>query len=316
LRSEPGCRKCLEDHLGSANSATDAAGAILWREEYMPFGEPINAPAANRDKPGFTGHIHDHALGLTYMQARYYDPVIGVRVRLSSLSAANPHSMSNDPVGFAQAGPGYFNRYAYVHNDPINGIDPFGEASYLVSRPVRGGLNHMFVVVVDDKTGKVVARYSYGPTRAVGGKLVSLTASRTQTDTDDAAAYSAYAEDPAAAAKDGIFAVQINASDDAVIASGEAVDRALGTKKNPGSVKYAPLTGPQSTSDFANSNSAAYAVADRAVKIENPNGSQSLPPGSRNPGWNQSAHIPVSGVVEVSGRIESNNLSKCGERTC
>jgi hypothetical protein len=49
-------------------------------------------------------------LGFTYMQARYYDPVIGVRVRLLSLRAANPHSIAHDPVGFAQAGPGYFNR--------------------------------------------------------------------------------------------------------------------------------------------------------------------------------------------------------------
>ncbi len=57
--------------------------------------------------------------------------------------------------------------------------------------------------------------------------------------------------------------MQIDASDEAVIASGDAVDQALGTKEDSGSVKYAPLTGPQSTSDFANSNSAAYAVADR-----------------------------------------------------
>jgi RHS repeat-associated protein len=120
-----------DDHLGSANSATDAAGAILWREEYMPFGEPINDPAANRDKPGFTGHIHDHALGLTYMQARYYDPVIG-------------RFLSNDPVGFAQAGPGYFNRYAYVANDPVNNTDPTGEfafglASKVIKIAIKGG---------------------------------------------------------------------------------------------------------------------------------------------------------------------------------
>ena len=47
------------------------------------------------------------------MQARYYDPVIG---RL----------LSNDPVGFAEGGVQYFNRYAFVANNPVNAIDPTG----------------------------------------------------------------------------------------------------------------------------------------------------------------------------------------------
>ena len=34
--------------------------------------------------------------------------------------------LSPDPVGFAQGGPGYFNRYAYVGNDPVNMVDPTG----------------------------------------------------------------------------------------------------------------------------------------------------------------------------------------------
>jgi RHS repeat-associated protein len=39
------------------------------------------------DTPGYTGHLEDDELGLTYMQQRYYDPVIG-------------RFYSNDPVGF------------------------------------------------------------------------------------------------------------------------------------------------------------------------------------------------------------------------
>ena len=107
------------DHLGSAAAATDASGNLLWREDYTPFGEQRQDPAANRDDEGFTGHIHDSATGLTYMQARYYDPVIG-------------RFLSHDPVGFAEGGVGYFNRYAYTFNDPINHTDPNGEAAFLI----------------------------------------------------------------------------------------------------------------------------------------------------------------------------------------
>ncbi|WP_417477183.1 polymorphic toxin-type HINT domain-containing protein [Maricaulis sp.] len=57
----------------------------------------------------------DTDTGMVYMQARYYDPAIG-------------RFLLGDPVGFAQGGPGYFNRYAYVGNDPVNGVDPTGEA--------------------------------------------------------------------------------------------------------------------------------------------------------------------------------------------
>lgn len=101
------------DHLGSPAAATNAAGALLWREDYTPFGEARQQPAANDDAESFTGHITDSDTGVVYMQARYYDPAIG-------------RFLSNDPMGFASGGVGYFNRYAYVGNDPVNLTDPTG----------------------------------------------------------------------------------------------------------------------------------------------------------------------------------------------
>ena len=104
------------DHLGSNVAATNSSGTIEWQERHSPFGLSANPPAANDNQAGFTGHIKDSDTGLTYMQARYYDPVIG-------------RFLSIDPVTFLDTGnPGYFNRYSYTMNDPINNLDPDGRA--------------------------------------------------------------------------------------------------------------------------------------------------------------------------------------------
>ena len=107
------------DHLGSPMTGTNAAGSVVWRESYTPFGEAWTSAAANDNQTGFTGHIDDTATGLTYVQARYYDPVIG-------------RFLSIDPVNFTPDSPDMFNRYAYVANDPINMVDPNGEDSISV----------------------------------------------------------------------------------------------------------------------------------------------------------------------------------------
>ncbi|MCV2886484.1 RHS repeat-associated core domain-containing protein [Aestuariibacter sp. AA17] len=62
---------------------------------------------------GYTGHKFDTDLGLSYMQARYYDPVIG-------------RFYSNDPIGFRDVHS--FNRYAYANNNPYKYVDPDGKA--------------------------------------------------------------------------------------------------------------------------------------------------------------------------------------------
>ncbi|WP_255418898.1 RHS repeat-associated core domain-containing protein [Paraglaciecola sp. MB-3u-78] len=56
-------------------------------------------------------------MGLTYMQARYYDPVIG-------------RFYSNDPIGFRDVHS--FNRYAYANNNPYKYIDPDGRETRLM----------------------------------------------------------------------------------------------------------------------------------------------------------------------------------------
>lgn len=92
------------DALGSVVAATDQSGVLLWRKEYVPFGEQSGSTAAN-EKVAYTGKEHDSVTGLTYFGARYYDPNLG-------------RFMSIDPIGFVESSPMSFNRYVYANDNP------------------------------------------------------------------------------------------------------------------------------------------------------------------------------------------------------
>jgi RHS repeat-associated protein len=100
------------DILGSVIAETNGSKTVQSRSHYKAFGDTVAAP---QDDVGYTGHKFDADLGLSYMQARYYDPVIG-------------RFYSNDPVGYTNKNPVMsFNRYLYVNNNPYKYTDPDGE---------------------------------------------------------------------------------------------------------------------------------------------------------------------------------------------
>lgn len=108
------------DLLGSPIAATNANGDVIWRENYQAFGEKVKKDDTSQGNAiGFTGHVNDADIGLTYMQARYYDPILG-------------RFLANDAVGFQESNPAMFNRYAYANNNPYTYIDPDGNMAFLV----------------------------------------------------------------------------------------------------------------------------------------------------------------------------------------
>ncbi|MGH8370619.1 MAG: RHS repeat-associated core domain-containing protein, partial [Gammaproteobacteria bacterium] len=105
-------RYVMTDPQGNPVAETNSAGVVIWRQSYTPYGQTYQQPDPNG--PGFTGHRNDAATGLVYMQARYYDPIIG-------------RFLSVDPVTFSPDQPQYFNRYWYAQGNPYKYTDPTGK---------------------------------------------------------------------------------------------------------------------------------------------------------------------------------------------
>jgi RHS repeat-associated protein len=114
------------DQLGSPVATADDNGNILWRAKYYPYGDKeltsfsaAGSTDAAQNTRYFTAHVDDVDTGLTYMQARYYDPVVG-------------RFLGVDSMGFIQSDPATFNRYSYVRNNPYRYIDPDGKAAVAI----------------------------------------------------------------------------------------------------------------------------------------------------------------------------------------
>ncbi len=134
------------DILGSPILRTDQAGNVMEEFHYQPFGETQEEKS---EDIGYTGHLEDRDLDLTYMQARYYDPVIG-------------RFYGNDRIGYTFANPVMsFNRYLYVNNNPYKYIDPDGEFYVRAqSAMVTIGTNKFFFDTVDSKVDAVLEESS------------------------------------------------------------------------------------------------------------------------------------------------------------
>lgn len=99
------------DALGSPAAETNAAGVVVKRTRYEPYGGPLDGTYS--DKPGYTGHVADATTQLNYMQQRYYDPMLG-------------RFLSVDPVDVDRESGSFFNRFAYANNNPFRYTDPDG----------------------------------------------------------------------------------------------------------------------------------------------------------------------------------------------
>ena len=99
------------DAIGNTRELVGSSGQVLNRYDYTPFGQPLLAQETIPNPFQFVGEsgVMTEPNGLDYMRSRLYDAFSGRFIR-------------EDSIGLR----GGLNLYAYVGNDPIEGIDPTG----------------------------------------------------------------------------------------------------------------------------------------------------------------------------------------------
>jgi RHS repeat-associated protein len=143
----------LRDRLGSTIALVNGAGAITTQYTYGPFGTRSVTGAANANPFQFGGMEYD-STGLYHTFARYYSPGL-------------QRFLSEDPLGI---GGGDTNIFAYVHNDPVNRIDPLGFGGSAGGSP-NGGTT--LDVVRTNKKGHNANEEDFAPPDVQIGPFIS-----------------------------------------------------------------------------------------------------------------------------------------------
>ena len=103
----------MQDGKGSNRMTLRFGPASTTRHDYGPYGQPLTSNSSQViNGKGYIDQRFDPETGLQYLNARYYDALLG---RFITPDWWNPLSPG---VGT--------NRYAYAGNDPVNGSDPTG----------------------------------------------------------------------------------------------------------------------------------------------------------------------------------------------
>jgi RHS repeat-associated protein len=110
----------FSDHLGSADTITDASGNIQKQSDYFPFGGEVVVTGSDVNNYKFTGKERDTETGNDYFGARYYASNFG-RFLVADW-AAKPTAVPYAHFGNPQS----LNLYSYVENNPTTVGDPDG----------------------------------------------------------------------------------------------------------------------------------------------------------------------------------------------
>jgi RHS repeat-associated protein len=113
-RNTGGVYYYFADHLGTAREIVQSGSTTpCYDADFTPYGVEMPNTNTCAQNYKFTGKERDTESGLDNFEARYD-------------SSSTGRFLSPDPLGGHFMNPQSLNRYAYVHNNPLNLIDPNG----------------------------------------------------------------------------------------------------------------------------------------------------------------------------------------------
>ena len=148
------------DRRGDTIALTDGTGAITDRVNYGVYGELLSRTGTTNTPFLFNGKwgVQTDTSGVYYHRARYYHPALRRFLNQDTLLGSIGSSAS-------------LNRFAFVANDPINGIDPLGFDTYLINRDLAkfgdsaasrsNPITHTFTLTTNPD-GSIKHTYSWG----------------------------------------------------------------------------------------------------------------------------------------------------------
>ncbi len=103
----------LPDHLGSVRQLVGSDSQVDLAQSFDPFGVPFETSGSGESDFGYTGEWWDAEAELSYLRARYYEPMVG-------------RFLSQDPWQGDSSRPQSLNAWSYVQGNPLNFTDPSG----------------------------------------------------------------------------------------------------------------------------------------------------------------------------------------------
>jgi len=118
------------DPAGTPLVMTDATGSVVWRADYLPFGEENIGQSTVQNNKMFVGKEKDSESGLYYFGARYMDAGAGRFASPDPVGAVDPRTGKFNSELLHN--PQMLNRYAYGLNNPYRYFDPDGNNPLLI----------------------------------------------------------------------------------------------------------------------------------------------------------------------------------------
>jgi len=121
------------DGFGSTRLLTDENGAVTDAIDYDAFGNVIARSGTTDIDHLYRGEALDPNTGFYYLRARYYGP-------------SNGRFLNQDTFAGYNTDPRSLHKYAYTHNDPVNGMDPSGHMTMAGTLSTLNTLSNLYTV--------------------------------------------------------------------------------------------------------------------------------------------------------------------------